>query len=158
MRKLLTKTIIIVSLLLPAFVMALELSYPEIGPSGQKIKIELNMNLNQLIAWFYYFIITISGIAAFGMIVWGGFIWLTSVGSPAKISDARDKISSAVTGLVLILASYLILQVVNPDLTTLRLPELPPACAPGCQFLPLGPCPPAKPNQTPISGGICCCP
>ena len=99
----------------------LNLCYPEI----QNLKIELGMNLNELIAWFYYFIVGISGLAAFFMLVWGGFTWLTSAGSPAKISEAKECINSAVLGLIIILASFLILKVINPELITLRLPGLP---------------------------------
>jgi len=50
---------------------------------------------------------------------------LTSAGSPAKISEAKDRIGSAILGLIIILASFLILKVINPDLITLKLPGLP---------------------------------
>ena len=125
MKKYLILIILTVFLIFPSISLALELDYPEIGPEGQKIKIELGMDLNELIAWFYYFIVGISGLAAFIMLVWGGFQWLTSVGSPAKISDAKERITSAFLGLMIILASFLILKVINPDLITLKLPGLP---------------------------------
>jgi len=121
MKKFLTKIIIILFLLLPTFSLALELTYPEI----MGIKIELGMDLNKLIAWLYYFIVGVSGLAAFFMLIWGGFQWLTSAGSPAKISEAKDRIGSAILGLIIILASFLILKVINPDLITLKLPGLP---------------------------------
>ncbi len=105
---------------------SLNLCYPTLGPTGSGITIGLGMDLNQLISWFYYFIVGISGFAAFVMLVWGGFDWLTSAGSPSKITEAKDKISSALIGLLLILASFLILQVINPELTTLNLPGLTP--------------------------------
>lgn len=99
----------------------LNLDYPEFAG----LNLKDNQDLNQIIAWFYYFVISISGIAAFVMLVWGGFTWLTSAGSPAKITDAKDRIYSAFLGLLLILASYLIIQVINPELTVLRLPGPP---------------------------------
>jgi len=80
--------------------------------------------LNQLVAWLYYFIVMISGFAAFLMLVWGGFQWMTSAGNPAKIGEAKDRLISAVLGLVLILASWLILNTINPELTLLKMPEL----------------------------------
>ncbi len=122
MKKYLSIIILLISLLLPAISLALELQYPVLGPAGDQIRVELGMDLNKLIAWFYYFVVGIAGFAAFIMLIWGGFDWLTSAGSPAKITEAKDKISSAFTGLLLILASYLILQVINPELTTLNLP------------------------------------
>ncbi len=123
-----------ISLFLPAISSAvscngtenlLNLCYPTLGPTGSGITVGLGMDLNQLISWFYYFIVGISGFAAFVMLVWGGFDWLTSAGSPSKITEAKDKISSALVGLLLILASFLILQVINPELTTLNLQPLP---------------------------------
>jgi len=132
----------------------LNLEYP--GIAG--FDLNIHQNLNQIVAWFYYFIVSIGGIAAFVMLVWGGFVWLTSAGSPARIADAKDRIYSAFLGLLLILASYLIIQVVNPELLMLNLPELPGLCALGCDFLPMGPCPPGKPVMNPVPGGVCCCP
>ena len=115
--------IILLSLLLPniSSAITLNLEYPEIAG----FDLNIHQDLNQIIAWFYYFIISIAGIAAFAMLVWGGFEWMTSAGSPARISSAKDRISSALLGLLLILASWLILQVINPELTTLNLPQLP---------------------------------
>lgn len=86
--------------------------------------LDTTQNLNQIIAWFYYLIIGISGLAAFVMIVAGGFKYLTSAGSPSAIGDAKDQIKSALLGLLLILVSYLILQVINPDLILLQEPLL----------------------------------
>ncbi len=125
MKKCLAKIILII-LLLPKVSFALELRYPEFGGFNmEEIAADPINGLNKLIAWFYYFIVRVSGLAAFLMLVWGGFTWLTSTGNPTKISDAKDKITSAVLGLVIILASYLILKVINPELTTLKLPGLP---------------------------------
>lgn len=125
MKRFLGLAVIISFLLLPNAGFALELDYPTVTiPGVGEITLSLDMDLNTLIAWFYYFIIGIAGISAFVMLVWGGVQWLTSAGSPAKITDAKDKISSAFFGLLIILASWLILQVINPDLTTLILPIL----------------------------------
>ena len=111
-------------LLLPIFSEAIDLNlnYPEFGG----FDLYEDQNLNQMVAWFYYFIVTIAGVSAFFTLILGGFEWLTSTGDPSKISNAKDKLSSALLGLVIILASYLILQVVNPELTTLNLPSLTP--------------------------------
>jgi len=80
-----------------------------------------NQNLNQIIAWFYNLVVTISGFSAFYMLVLGGFTWLTS-GVAGKKSEAKDMINSALLGLLLILSSFLILRMINPDLTILKLP------------------------------------
>ncbi len=125
MKKVLISILFLSLFLLPSLVSALELNYPEFGPEGNKITVELGMDLNKLIAWFYYFIVGVAGLSAFVMLVWGGVEWLTSAGNPTKIGDAKDKITSALLGLLIILGSWLILQVINPELTTLQLPQLP---------------------------------
>lgn len=113
------------------FALSLNLDYPAFG--GYDLNCEPEKisegstcvgGLNQIIAWFYYLIIGISGLAAFVMIVSGGFKYLTSAGSPSAIGDAKDQIKSALLGLLLILVSYLILQVINPDLILLQEPVL----------------------------------
>ncbi|MDO8663335.1 MAG: hypothetical protein Q7K28_00630 [Candidatus Wildermuthbacteria bacterium] len=98
----------------------LNLKYPTFGT----FSLNSSQSLSQIIAWFYYFIIGISGFAAFIMLVWGGFQYLASAGNPTQISDAKDRIKNALLGLLLILISWLILQVINPDLTILKEPFL----------------------------------
>ncbi|MDP4007110.1 MAG: hypothetical protein Q8P55_00745, partial [bacterium] len=82
--------------------------------------------LDNIVVWFYALIVGLSGLAAFVMIVWGGVQWMTSAGNPTKTSDAKDKIQKALLGLLLVLSSFLILQVINPELTSLRITGLTP--------------------------------
>ena len=93
-------------------------------PSFQNFSLTLDMPLNQIVAWFYYFIIGVAGLAAFVMLVTGGVKYLTSAGNPSAIGDAKDRIKSALLGLLIILMSWLILQVINPDLIILGPVEL----------------------------------
>jgi len=107
----------------PVFAFAqinLNLDYPTFAG----IDLNTNQNLNQIVAWLYYFIIGIAGLAAFVMIVWGGIQWLTSGAIPSQASEARDKLRAAILGLLLVLASFLIIQVINPQLTLLNQPGL----------------------------------
>lgn len=116
--------LILIALTLPFSVSALNLNlkYP-ILPGAPDINCDpgaaCSQGLTDIVAWLYSFIVGISGLAAFVMIVWGGVQWMTSAGNPTKTSDAKDKIQKALLGLLLILASFLILQVINPDLTLL---------------------------------------
>jgi len=96
----------------------LNLSYPTFG----NININESQDLNQIIAWLYYFIVGISGFSAFFMFVRGGFEWSSSAGNPTKIGEAKDRITSAAIGVLIVLSAYLILQTINPELTTLTLP------------------------------------
>jgi len=75
--------------------------------------------IGKVIAYFYYFIVSISGLCALLMLVWGGFEWLTSAGDVARLSAAKETISSAIFGLIIVLSSYLLIKIVNPDLLSL---------------------------------------
>ena len=98
----------------------LNLTYPSFGG----IDINTNQDLNQIIMWLYYFIVGISGFSAFFMSVWGGFQWASSAGNPSTIKEAQERLTSAAIGVLVVLSAYLILQTINPELTTLNLPEI----------------------------------
>jgi hypothetical protein len=106
-------------LLFPISVFALNLTYPRL-PGG--FKLEDATNLPDLVAWLYTFFVMISGLAAFVMIVWGGVQWMSSQGNPTATGDAKDKIKMALLGLLLVLSSFIILQIINPELTLLKDP------------------------------------
>ncbi|NMB48500.1 hypothetical protein GYA13_03605 [Candidatus Kuenenbacteria bacterium] len=69
----------------------------------------------------YNLFVSISGILAVIMVMFGGFQWLLAGGNPTKISGAKATILSALAGLTLLLASYTILNIINPRLTNLSL-------------------------------------
>jgi hypothetical protein len=107
----------------------LNIDYPEFGdivldctplPAGKIC----GQDLNTLIGWLYYAIVGLSGLAAFVMLIWGGIQWLLSGAVPSQASEARDRVRNAILGLLLILASVLIVQVINPELTVLKRPDL----------------------------------
>ena len=79
----------------------------------------------QYLSLWYNFVLGVSGILATVIIMWGGFKWLTSRGNSAAISDAKDRIWSAVIGLVLLFLSYTLLSIINPRLVNISLPILP---------------------------------
>lgn len=110
-----------ISLFSPLISSALELTYPDI-PGAPALND--STDINELVAWLYYFIVMVAGLAAFVMLIWGGFQYITSAGNPSAIGDAKDRIFNAVFGLILIFASYIILQAINPELLMLNLPNL----------------------------------
>ncbi|MBI4135264.1 TrbC/VirB2 family protein [Candidatus Uhrbacteria bacterium] len=80
--------------------------------------------LENYIQRLYNYLLGIVGIVAGIMIVWAGVKWLTAGPLPERIEDAKKKIAGAIMGLVIALASYVILQTVNPALVNLRLPPV----------------------------------
>lgn len=100
---------------------ALELDWP-VSPGGAWLGDD--STITDLIAYIYEWAMTIGGIATFIALISAGFQYLTSAGNTTKMSDAKQKITSAITGLVLLLSSFLILSTINPELTTLEIPEI----------------------------------
>lgn len=57
-------------------------------------------------------VLTLLGVIAIIMIVYGGFKWMTSAGSDEKIKEAKKLITAAIIGLLIILMAYAITQFV----------------------------------------------
>lgn len=73
-------------------------------------------NLGDLLANLYYFLLSLVGISALIMFVWGGIEYmLAGDKDPGK---AKERMKNAVYGLVLALTSWLILYTINPDLVS----------------------------------------
>jgi hypothetical protein len=77
-------------------------------------------NVTGMVKYFYEWGIALGGLAAFISLIIGGFQYLTSMGEPARLAEAKDRIKSAFFGLILLLGSWLILNAINPQLTTLK--------------------------------------
>ncbi len=55
----------------------------------------------------------IAAILSFLYLIWGGFQWITSGGDKTALEDARNRIVSAIVGLVIVAASWAIFQLVQ---------------------------------------------
>jgi uncharacterized membrane protein len=71
---------------------------------------------------------TLAGLAVFILLIFGGFSFLTSEGDPEKIKKAMAMITSALVGLVLLIASWFILRLIEQftgvKITILSIPGL----------------------------------
>lgn len=54
-----------------------------------------------------------AGIVLFILLIMGGFKYITSGGDPKAVEGAKKTLTSAITGLVLILVSYLVLVLIK---------------------------------------------
>ena len=97
----------------------LELDYPEI--EGTKIE-KINVSLPVYLKYIFNFIIGIAGLLCFISLVYGGFLYLTSAGSPAGMKNAKDQVFAGILGLIIISSSYLILTTINPQLVFFKIP------------------------------------
>lgn len=104
--------------LLPHEVFALEVPQLRNLPGFENVS--SSTQLGDLARSFYGFALAVSGLLAFGMIIWGGILWLLSAARPTMQLEAKKKITGAVTGIALLLGIFIILNTVNPQLTVLR--------------------------------------
>jgi hypothetical protein len=69
------------------------------------------------IKYFYEWGLAIGGVATFLSLVMAGVSYLTSVGKPETMNQAKDRATSAIFGLLLLFGSWIILNTINPELT-----------------------------------------
>jgi len=80
--------------------------------------------IGNLVKQIYLIALGIVGALALGMIIFGGLQYSMSAGDPSRQRDARDRITQALWGVVLLLSAYLILKTINPELVNIKEPEL----------------------------------
>jgi len=95
----------------------LEIDYPEI----QGIQPEtVATGLPEYVSYVFNLGIVIAILILFGSLVYGGVLYLISVGQVAKLMAAKERISAAFLGIIIILSSYVILTTINPELVAFR--------------------------------------
>ncbi|MBI4592318.1 hypothetical protein HY733_02635 [Candidatus Uhrbacteria bacterium] len=104
----------------------LQVNIPDVKFSTATIQDDvLKINyLGDYIAGVYKYLLGISTTIAIVMVMVSGLQWTFGATSQKAISSAQGRIKNAVTGLVLLMSSYLILFTVNPNLIKLQFPQL----------------------------------
>ncbi len=82
------------------------------------------VDIPTLVSNVYNFAFLIGGLLAFGAVVYGAARYTFSAGNPGGQSDARDQITQAMLGLLLLLGAYVVLNTINPNLVSFQLPTL----------------------------------
>ena len=88
-------------------------------------------NIADVVNNVYNFAFLVGGLLAFGAVVYGALRYTFSGGNESAQSDARDQITQAMLGLLLLLGAYLVLNTLSLNLTSLRLPTLKQVEGPG---------------------------
>lgn len=78
---------------------------------------------NYVIAIYRFFIWTV-GIAALFMVSIGGFMYFGAAGNTSRLEKAKTVITDALLGVIMVLTAWLLLNTINPDLTTIDLQSL----------------------------------
>ena len=99
------------------FAVELLLKWPTIGDQtlGEQSSVP------ELIKYIYTFALGICGITALASIIYGAAQYTFSAGDASKAGDAKDRITQALLGILILLAAVLILTIINPDLISLNL-------------------------------------
>lgn len=69
-----------------------------------------------LAGWVLKTSIGVAGGVAFLLMLYGGFLFLTSAGDPNKLQEATDVIMSALAGLLMIIFSVFLLRLIGYDI------------------------------------------
>jgi hypothetical protein len=88
--------------------------------SSQEIKAGQTVTVSYLADYvisLYRYGVVLGSIFAVAALMIGGILFLSAAGMPGNVEKAKTIIFGALTGLVLLLASYLILNIINPNLT-----------------------------------------
>lgn len=92
-----------------------------------KINLEISIagkssvnDLGDYLVLIYKYVVYLAGIFAVIMIVVAGFRWVAAGGNEGQISGAKEQIKNSIIGLVLVSGSYLMLNIINPDLVNVH--------------------------------------
>ena len=80
-----------------------------------------------LVGYFFGWGVGLGGLAVFISLIIAGIQYITSIADPGKIKEAKDRIKSSLIGLVLLLSSWAIFNLINPNLNhmTDKMPPIP---------------------------------
>jgi len=83
-------------------------------------------DFGKLIQDIFGWAMALVGAAVFVNFLWAGFLWFTAAGRAGPIGQAKEKMTKGLIGAIILLASFLILKTINPDLVkqTFPLPGL----------------------------------
>ncbi|MCX6796684.1 MAG: hypothetical protein NTW06_04285, partial [Candidatus Falkowbacteria bacterium] len=105
---------------------------PQIGIGGEFTKgANVNVTNNtqtiaEYIKQIYKYLIGIVAIVAVVVMMLGGIIWITAGGNPSRVGEAKSWITASLTGLILVMFSYVILKTVNPELVNFKVQTITP--------------------------------
>ena len=98
-----------VILFLPLSAMALEVSFPTV----QGVGVTDSMGPAEWIKYIFLFAQAMVGLAIIYAFVRAGLLWMTGGDNQTRIGEAKKWITGAVTGLVILLGSYLFLKTIT---------------------------------------------
>jgi len=111
----------VISILLPLLSFASQVNVSQLQTFTNAVSATNSSELNNIglvsyIFGFYDFALIIAGILAMGAIIYGAILYAISSGNTSRQSDAKEWITQAFLGLLLLLAANLLLGTINPNI------------------------------------------
>lgn len=97
-------------------------------PGGQFSNVTTTLTFESLVSGLITLVLVVAALVFFFMLILGGLKWIISGGDKAQTEAARNQITAALIGLVVVFAAWAIAQVVGSlfgiDIFNLSLPNL----------------------------------
>ena len=90
-----------------------ETLYGELNQGSANFVFDESLTLGQIISSLVPYLFVIAGLLLLLYLIFGGFGLLTSRGDPKAVASAKERITFAVVGFVIVFASYWIVQIVG---------------------------------------------
>lgn len=120
MKKIIFAFFLIFPFLVFAQTFPFEVDYPKLGPISLPSLPAVVEEPGYYIRYIYQVGLIAGIILALFSLTIGGFLFLFSAGNVGKQMEAKDRIFSAIVGLLLLLASFVILRTFRPEFTTIQ--------------------------------------
>jgi len=103
-KKLVAGLLTVLALTVPAVSFAQATIQTGIGTTFGLNTADLQSTVIKIVQW----VLTLLGLIAVIMILYGGFVWLTAGGNEEKVASAKKVISAAIIGLIIVLLAWAI--------------------------------------------------
>ncbi len=84
----------------------------KLKPGGQFVSLE-NLTIGGIVSGLIRLILVVAALVFFFILVIGGIRWIASGGDKAQTEAARNQITAALVGLVIVFAAWAIVQLIN---------------------------------------------
>ncbi len=106
-------------LLMPTPIKAVDFT-PQVEVPGGPEGTITGSSTGEYVRAIYKYAIGIVGILATVVLMFGGILWIVAGGNAERVGNAKSWIGASLTGLILVLCSYMILKTVNPALVEFK--------------------------------------
>jgi len=106
-----------------AYAQSLEVKYPVI--SGENLNTDANLTLPKYVLYLFNIGMFIGFWAVFISLLIAGVMYLLSPAKPDLQAEAKDRVGGAISGLLILVLTYLIITTINPQLSYLNFNKTP---------------------------------